>query len=455
MSQLPKPDAGCAPGQTRDRAIYLSIGTSFISKAGSLLLQVAALPLAARALGVDGFAVYTLCSGTLSLLSFADLGVGPMMVRRIAVGAAMRDEQIIGEAVFSGMVTSLLAAVVLLLLITTALLGTLPGFGPGSVAGGHPNAFKAALLASLAVGFIQLLAALATRFLAAFQLMHLSNIATAIGVTAGAVLTIFLSLNTNVQPWMMILSVFIPTVLAQTFAGFWVGRNKAVFKASWRYGSVRRAGAMILEGLGFAVFGGLVPFVEREGSKWLAATTNDTSAVAKIGLAFQLIALMGGAVTIFTSPLVAAIADARARDDYSWLRSRFGQIRLLIVCILVSAMVLGPWCGPQLVGRMFGQGFRFSASEIFSICASFALFSWVNLHWILLSSCGVIWKPALIGIIEAILIMLFMTFEWHHDSELSVFIALPLVMSLLSGWILPCIGAGLLKQSLQGGSNAQ
>ncbi|HVZ63793.1 MAG TPA: hypothetical protein VG936_04330 [Lacunisphaera sp.] len=438
-----------AATKVRDRAIRLSIGTSLFSKIGTLFLQVAALPMAAKTLGVAGFAVYTLCSGSLSLLSFADLGVGPMMVRRIAIGEAIRDGKMVQNAVYGGMLTSLLAMILLLGLGAAALGGALPGFGKGSVAVMSQGAFAAALFAAMIVCVAQLSATFASRLLAGYQRIYLGNMASGIGVVLSATATIVTCLSNKVEPWMVILSVYLPTAICQTTAGLWIGLNKRVLLSAWRLGDRREVYAMIIEGFGFAVFGGLVPFLEREGTKWFAAGTGSALALAKIGLAFQIIGILGGGVTIFTVPLVPAIADARARMDIPWLRKRFKQVRTAVGSLGMVIIFAAPIFGPDLIRAAFGKGFSFTRLEAICIACSFSLFAWVSLHWTLLSSTGIIWKPAAVGLCEALVALILIKQLWPYMAEASVFVALPIVIALMSGWVFPLLCRKVLSSDVR------
>src|SRR5687768_6473082 len=79
------------PRKRRSRSIRLAVFTSFISKGGNVLLMLIAIPLAYRVLGEERAAIYGVMQSLMWLVSMADLGTGPGMVRRLAGAVAAGD----------------------------------------------------------------------------------------------------------------------------------------------------------------------------------------------------------------------------------------------------------------------------------------------------------------------------------------------------------------------------
>jgi O-antigen/teichoic acid export membrane protein len=79
----------------RRRALNLAVATSLLSKGGTILLIVIAMPLAYRVLGKDRFGVFSALQSLMWLLGMADLGIGAGLARRLtmATSAGNREEQ--------------------------------------------------------------------------------------------------------------------------------------------------------------------------------------------------------------------------------------------------------------------------------------------------------------------------------------------------------------------------
>ena len=75
----------------RDRSIRLAVVTSFLSKSGTALLQLLAIPVAVRVLGRGEFGIYTTVSITLSTVALLQVGIGPALARGLS-GAKVQDD---------------------------------------------------------------------------------------------------------------------------------------------------------------------------------------------------------------------------------------------------------------------------------------------------------------------------------------------------------------------------
>jgi len=71
--------AGEIHATRRSRSIRLAVVTSFLSKAGTVLLQLLSIPIAVRVLGRQEFGLYTTVNLTLSTVALLQVGVGPAL----------------------------------------------------------------------------------------------------------------------------------------------------------------------------------------------------------------------------------------------------------------------------------------------------------------------------------------------------------------------------------------
>ena len=68
----------------RDRSIRLAVLTSFLSKAGTGLLQLLAIPLAVRVMGREEFGLYTSISLALATVALLEIGIGPALAHGLS-----------------------------------------------------------------------------------------------------------------------------------------------------------------------------------------------------------------------------------------------------------------------------------------------------------------------------------------------------------------------------------
>ena len=76
----------------RDRSIRLAVVTSFVSKAGTILLQLLSIPIAIRVLGRAEFGLFTTVNLTLTTIALLEVGVGPALTHGLTRARAAGDE---------------------------------------------------------------------------------------------------------------------------------------------------------------------------------------------------------------------------------------------------------------------------------------------------------------------------------------------------------------------------
>ncbi|MEO0415419.1 MAG: hypothetical protein AAF226_10765, partial [Verrucomicrobiota bacterium] len=86
----------CEQSQKRNTAIKKAVGTSILSKVGTLLLRLLSIPVAIEVLGMDQFGVYAAILVIVQLIDVFHVGIGPALTQLIskAVVAGDRDKEI-------------------------------------------------------------------------------------------------------------------------------------------------------------------------------------------------------------------------------------------------------------------------------------------------------------------------------------------------------------------------
>ncbi|MGD7653307.1 MAG: hypothetical protein ACQCXQ_08845, partial [Verrucomicrobiales bacterium] len=89
--------------ERRNRSIRLAVVTSFLSKAGTVLLQALSMPIAIRVLGREEFGLYTTVNLTLSTVAMLQVGVGPALTHGLTKARAGDDgklQRALGSSAF-------------------------------------------------------------------------------------------------------------------------------------------------------------------------------------------------------------------------------------------------------------------------------------------------------------------------------------------------------------------
>ena len=76
----------------RDRSIRLAVVTSFVSKFGTILLQLLSVPIAVNVLGKAEYGLYITVNLTLATISLFQVGVGPALTHGLTRARAAGDE---------------------------------------------------------------------------------------------------------------------------------------------------------------------------------------------------------------------------------------------------------------------------------------------------------------------------------------------------------------------------
>ena len=128
----PAPETATA-GARRNRSIRMAVATSFLSKAGTALMQLVAIPIAVRVLGRAEYGLFTSVSLTLTTVSLLEIGVGPALTHGISGANARHDPEaqarLASSAWFVMLGMALLAAALLAVVLLAVPLPVLYGSG--------------------------------------------------------------------------------------------------------------------------------------------------------------------------------------------------------------------------------------------------------------------------------------------------------------------------------------
>lgn len=374
--------------KTRSLLMQTAIRTAIGGKAAGFLLQLVALPFAAKALGPSLFGVYSAATGLASVLSLANFGLGSNLTREVAVASANQDYAASQKAISQCiLLNSLLSLVFLVPLFAEVASGNLPEI-LGEGYRDYSDELQIAAFAALGVSFMQIALTPFIRALAGLQRGYWQNIAVGVAslVSCGM---IFMALHGNEISakglvWMM----WGPAVLANLVVSALGLITFKEIRPSLQSLSLSHTKAFFGQALWFGLAFTLLPWLQREGLRFLVARFYGPEGTGTISVFLHLSLTLGGFFTVFTVPLLAAAAEANERRDIAWVRLWLNRCRLLVVVVFAAGLLLGPLFGVKLLGMWFGETFAFSTPLIIAFCLWFSVSMWAHVHTILTCALG-------------------------------------------------------------------
>jgi O-antigen/teichoic acid export membrane protein len=424
----------------RSRSIILAVFTSIISKGGNVLLMLLAIPLAYQVLGEERAAIYGVMQSLMWLVSMADLGTGPGMVRRLAGAVAEEDKDRQAAVVSTGFFLSLMLALIAGLLFS-ALLAWVPvttlfsdAFAP------YADELEHTAWVSLAVFLILMVLASLERVREGFQEVHIGNTFGSVYNVCAAIV-LWLGMSYFHTPVFLVLAVYGLLI-------FFCSANVAnlLWKRPWLRPSLKRLDRSVVRGMtreGLALFaaGSVAPILIREAPKFMLgrAGAHAASDVAHYWILIQLGLIGMGFIMMVTRPLWPAMAEAAYRHDYSWIRfARQRMMHLFAPCavIVVCAFsLLGPWFTSWWLKTNSGL----TRMDLTAYGVLFVLTAWSHMHYVMLGSLGMARAAAKVLLIEAFLILFLTWWGIQWQGLLGAIVAACAGMVAVSAWAMPLL----------------
>lgn len=365
-------EAGVAGRRT---AGVLRAGAAAVAGRGvGLLVSALSVPLTTRYLGPERYGVWIVLSTLLAWLQLTDFGLGNTVTTAVAEAHGADDRATIRRHV--GTATVLLTVTGLLVAAGGAAVASLVPWAewlriqdPAAAAELTPAFRRAVLLfaAGLPLG-------LASRVLFGLQQGASSNLWSAAGNLASlGGLVVATQLRGGLSA--LVVGTYGVQVAVQGLSLVWlVGR-----RAPWLRGASRsvdrRAARHLLRGGGLFLIVQAAALVTYQIDNLVVARVLGVAAVAPYSVAYRLFSYLAVTHTLFFTPLWAAFAEAKARDDWAWIR-RIHQ-RYLWGATLGTAVLAVPlvFAGPALIRVWGGE----------AVVPSVALCAWMGAWAVLLA----------------------------------------------------------------------
>jgi O-antigen/teichoic acid export membrane protein len=341
----------------RYRRLLLSTLASIFAKSISLLTTLISVPLTLNYLGVERYGLWMTISSTITLLGFADLGLGNGLVNAIAEADGKDDREGAKRAITSG--TFMLFGIGVVILVSFILIYPVVPW---------PNLFKLtneiasreaglSVLVFITCFAINLPLGVVQRVQLGYQEGFLNNLWQSIGNILGLI-GVLIVINVKAGlPWLVLAMAGLPLV---AWLANWLNefiRIRPWLLPRWAYFDWEIAKQLAATGgLFFAIqisalFGG-------ESIDNLVITRIlDPSSVSLFAVTqkYFTIALMA---QIFLIPLWPAFGEALARRDKIWVRKAFNRAMIVsvggvgvlsILLTIVGKQVIRIWAGPSVI----------------------------------------------------------------------------------------------------------
>lgn len=325
----------------RNKKLRRALGTSVVARSAGILLQVVSLPIAAAALGPEGFSVYSMIGAILAWMTLSNLGIGQATTLHMskALGEG-REIQSLVILYASWVVLVLLTLVALLVVICLMLFTPLVDEVFKTHASDMAPVYGALIFACIVFFITQNLSIFESAQLA-HQRQDLYNIATAVGTTlaAGAV---FLTAQHGASVLAILSAVHLPVLAMRVANAIIVWRmirpglqsNLAVTGSDFR--------RVVQDGVSFVSGSAVSNFLCHPLSILTVGIYADSLVAASFSALMGAVILASAVFGLVMAPFRGALPEASVRGDASWIRRMYTTtlcgnfVYALFPCILFA-----------------------------------------------------------------------------------------------------------------------
>ncbi|MES2475367.1 MAG: hypothetical protein V4640_06280 [Verrucomicrobiota bacterium] len=433
-SAMAGPDAA---EKKRERSIRLAVATSFVSKAGTILLQLLAIPIAVRVLGRAELGLFTTVNLTLATLSLLEIGIGPALTHGLtqarAAGDESRQRELGSTAFFLMLGLSLLAGLALSAVLLTVPLTSL--FGDAFA--GREAALRPALWTGLALFLFIFILNLTERMREGHLEVASNNLWGAAGNVMAAA-CVGIGIWWVPQVWFLVVAIHGSMVVAKCCNTVSLWRDHPLMLPSLRHARFRVARDLFGDGIAFSTCCAITGLVEYHLCGWLVGRTDGPAALALYGVFISLTVMQLGFVVMLSAPTWPAVAEAMARGDKPWARAASKRLYLFgsgfALCSALGLWAVGPWVMQLWLGAEFSN-----ISRVTLGCYGlyFIAHVWRHLNHTLMIGTGQVGKLVRIQLIESISVAVVAVIALHHGGIPAMFAAMAVVVLVLTGSFLP------------------
>lgn len=421
----------------RDRSIRLAVLTSILSKGGTALLQLLAIPLAVRVMGREEFGLYTSVGLTLSTIVLLEVGVGPALAHGLSEARAKGDGEKARRLVSTALVLIVgLALIAGLILASVLALVPIPKlFGPEYA--GMESLMRPALWMGLVLFLLIFILNLTDRLREGLLEVARTNAWGAAGNVLAAV-SVAIGVWFVPEVWFLVLAIHGSVVLAKLGNTVMLWRKHPDLLPSLRGFDRGTARHLFTDGAAFATCCLLVGVVEYNFCTWMVGQLHGPSQVALYGVFVTLSVMQLGFVIMLSTPTWPAVAEALARGDLEWARKAGKKLYLyglaFATCSFIGMVSLGPWALEVWLGEKFA-GIPRGLLAAYSFY--FVAHVWRHMNHALMIGTGQVMALARVQFLETGVLALAAWFALKYGCMGYMLVAMAVVIFSATGWVLP------------------
>jgi O-antigen/teichoic acid export membrane protein len=352
-TDLPKDadDGKNARTARRGRHIKLTVFTGLVARASSMVMTIVSVPLTLKYLGAERFGLWMTITSVVSMLSFADFGIGSGLLTVVAEASGRDDQIAIRRFVSSGFAILTFIAVCLLLIFFVIVYPAVNWAhvfnvrSPNAIAEAGPAI--ATLIGCVAVSIAVLIV---PRVQLALQHGFISNLFVTLGLFASLAAIWLVSVERGSVALLVLAMSGTPLVASIANGLIFFNRNKQ-YRPSWSLVSKPAMKRILGTGLMFVVLQ-LSLALSFASDKLIIARLLGATAVASYSVYERVFGVGTNLMLVMLLPIWPAYAEAWARKDRGWVRraltrslaiSLAGSVVFAVGVVFSGALIVSLW----------------------------------------------------------------------------------------------------------------
>lgn len=384
----------------RYRRIVLTSASAFGSRAIGLLTSLISVPLTFRYLGAERYGLWMVLTSIISIMGFADLGIGNGVVNSVSEAYGKGDRVLAREYVTSAFVLLLGIAAVLALagLVAYPFIPWSRVFNVKSytVASEGAEAFLVLFywfLANIPLSVV-------TRAQAGLQQAYWSQLIGACGnIFSLLALVLVIAMHANLAA--LVFASTFGSIVAILINGWLLFREHPWLLPAWHSVRGKSANKIFKLGLMFFVLQSAVA-VGFTSDNIVIAQILGAAAVAVYAVPQKLFGVVSMLVSMGISPIWPAYGEALARGDVTWVRRAFWRSIRVIVLLAVPVCTILVFAGPWILRVTMGKSLHVPMS-VLAVLGIWGVVSTVSIPVsLLLNGVGAMKAQAIIAVVASL-----------------------------------------------------
>jgi len=342
----------------RDQNYFKAVISSLVARFSGLLLQVISLPVAAVALGADGFTIYSMITATLSWLTLSNFGLGPALTVRFSSELGTDKAEALQRSFSTAsLITFAITLGVGLVALVTILATPLPLTLFHQFESQAPEILLSLALVVGVFALTQNLSVVEAAQLGLQESYRLHRF-TAAGtlVSAGAV---FLTAAVAPRPAIILCAVQGPVLLARLLNVFDVlHRHQALrVRAGLFDGHVGRN--LLANGLKFSMAGSVSNFLSHVAPIMIVGAACLPTYAASFTAVMNAVIILASIFSMTAAPLLGMVPEAKAREDWGWIERAYRRTMALNLGFAIVVLATFAVAGSTIFDRWYQHSLDF------------------------------------------------------------------------------------------------